>query len=142
MRSYPLYLIVFAIFALVSCRPPAAKLPNLPGIGTLGGFALEAVSPDGRWLVLCQAHEDTNGDGEIAVYQDMHHGFFHGDSMNPYLIFGAGAGTRLDTFVAMADDGRFLAVIRDGKLMLVDARGPSPRSARGRRSTAPSRRPA
>ena len=86
-------------------------------VGTAHPFLLEAHDPAGRWVILCQPREDTNGDGQVEAHRG-NHGAMSGDDVDPYLIFGSGAGQRIDQYVAHA--GSHVAVIRDGKLVIID----------------------
>lgn len=102
---------------------PPADAPPAPGpslrVGTAHPAIVVASAPDARWTVLCQAREDTNGDGEINVTVG-YHGSMRGDAMRPYLVMGDGDGEALDDLVDGTPDGRHLAVVRDGRLLLID----------------------
>lgn len=102
---------------------PAAPIAPARDIGTAHPLTLQELDPDGRWLVICQARSDTDGDGKIDVDVG-HHGDLYGDAMVPYLVFGDGPGDAIDTFVSRSRDGRWLAVIRNKALELVDANVP------------------
>lgn len=99
---------------------PVRGAPPEGLLGTVHPVQLVAHSPDAGWAVLCQAREDTNGDGDIRVKLN-NHGGFYGDAMRPYLILGAGPGERIDGYVAHDPTGRFVAIIADGQLVLVDS---------------------
>jgi hypothetical protein len=110
--------------AASQAAPPAAASqvappPTTGDVGTAHPTSVEAVAPDGRWVVLCQARRDTNGDGQIRTRLG-YHGDFYGDRMEPYLIMGGGAGTALDLFVAAAPGGRHLVFVAQGRLILLD----------------------
>jgi hypothetical protein len=81
-------------------------------------------------MALCQARNDTDGDGKIDV-RFGHHGATEGDAMELYLVLGGGDGTRIDAFVGQSDDGRWLAVVRGGKVELVDGQTGEVRELRG-----------
>ncbi|WP_281316723.1 hypothetical protein [Polyangium sp. y55x31] len=100
---------------------PETPLPAPAGregdVGTAHPLLLEAHDPAGRWVILCQPREDTNGDGQVEAHRGMHGATF-GDDVDPYLILESGPGQRIDQYVAHA--GSHVAVIRDGKLVIVD----------------------
>ena len=104
--------------------PPLAPVANgLPigkgDFGTPGPTLLRGLDEQGRWMALCQARKDTDGDGKIEIYFG-HHGDFFGDAMEQFLVLGGGEGTPIDYLVAQSEDGRWVAVIRGGELQLVD----------------------
>lgn len=105
--------------------PPPTPPPPTPAreIGTAHPLTLQALDPDGRWLLICQARTDTDGDGKIDIHVG-HHGDLYGDAMVPYLVFVDGPGDAIETFVSRSRDGRWLAVIRNKALELVDAEVP------------------
>lgn len=110
-----------AMAAGVPSPAPAGKLPVGCGdFGTANPALVHAADEDERWMALCQARRDTDGDGKIAVRFSIH-GDVIGDAMEQYLILGGGDGTRIDAFAGGSDDGRWLAIVRDGKVELVDA---------------------
>ncbi|HVK63032.1 MAG TPA: hypothetical protein VM694_01090 [Polyangium sp.] len=86
-------------------------------VGTAHPLLIEAHDPAGRWVILCQPREDTNGDGQVEAHHGMHGATF-GDDVDPYLILGSGPGQPIDQYVAHA--GPHVAVIRDSKLVIVD----------------------
>lgn len=88
-------------------------------IGTAHPTNVEAVDPEGRWIVLCQARRDTNKDGRTEVNLGMH-GDFYGDDMEPYLMAPDGPGERLDSFVDSSSTGRHLVFIAKRRLILLD----------------------
>lgn len=90
-------------------------------IGTRHPVMLQNVSPDGRWLVYCQARADTNGDGAISVWQGRH-GQLYGDQAEPYLVLGDGPERPIDDFVASDDAGNHLVVVISGRMILIDTR--------------------
>lgn len=133
-------LLVMAIGGCSSTRtgPPAAPHntptePTVPSptssagattIGTAHPLVVELAARDGSWIAICQARTDTDGDGEIAVNVGMH-GDTWGDALRPYVVLGgAGEGEAVDVLVDWSLDDRWLAVVRGGKLALLDgARG-------------------
>jgi hypothetical protein len=88
-------------------------------IGTANPLLVQQIAPDGHWAVICQAREDTDGDGAINVHLGFH-GDLSGDRMVPYLVQGTGAGTKIDFFIAADLAGRFIAFARGGHLVLLD----------------------
>lgn len=122
--------LVLAPLALAACAargpsmPPAAASVAVPPVGPSFGTAAPTIvldhDPSERWVALCQAREDTDGDGAIAVWAGQH-GEVFGDAMTPYLVVGGGPGFAIDDFLASTDDGRWLAYRRTGRLLLRDA---------------------
>ncbi|HEY0993396.1 MAG TPA: hypothetical protein VGD80_40365, partial [Kofleriaceae bacterium] len=90
-------------------------------IGTAHPILVEEIARDGSWLVVCQARQDTDRNGKISVGYGMHGDTF-GDRLDPFLVFGSGTGSLIDSFVARDDDGAWFAVVRGGALELFDAR--------------------
>ncbi|NPC45506.1 hypothetical protein HPC50_00245 [Corallococcus exiguus] len=101
--------------------PAAAVAPSTPAedYGTAHPFLLVDSAPDGRWLLACQAREDTNGDGRIETVLGFH-GNIVGDALRPYLFLEPGEGIRIDEVLAVAPTGRFLVLVRDTTLWLLD----------------------
>jgi hypothetical protein len=97
--------------------PPAA-----PGgaIGTAHPFTAVTASATASWVSFCQARKDTDGDGRIEVSFG-HHGDPLGDDVAPYLVIGDGEGQAIDAFVGADAGGRWVAVVRERKLVLVDS---------------------
>lgn len=87
-------------------------------IGTSDPLAGSMLPAHGRWFVVCQARTDTNGDGKVDATFDGRHA--EGDRYLPYLVIGTGDGIEIDHVAAKSDDGRWLAVVRGGKLELRD----------------------
>lgn len=79
--------------------PRAGRSPGPGEIGTGDAFEVVDTAATGDWVVLCQRR---------------------GDVTAPYLVIGAGAGERLDEFVAADDDGDLIVVIVGGRLLLYD----------------------
>lgn len=98
---------------LPSTPPPPAEY------GTPHPFLLQAAAPDGRWLLACQAREDTNRDGTIQVLVG-DHGETSGDEARPYLFLKPGAGIAIDDVLAVDALARHLVVVREGALRLLD----------------------
>src|SRR5882672_482501 len=71
-------------------RPEDVVQPT-DAIGTSAPFFVLAAAPEGRWVVACQAREDSDGSGAIdaRVRED---GTFAGDDLVPYLFRSGPAG--------------------------------------------------
>lgn len=91
-------------------------------IGTNAPVTMVATAPDGRWVVLCQAREDTNGDGVLRAGVSDSAPYDFGDAMKPYFIEGTGAGRPIDRWVASDTSGDEVAFVRAGHLILRDTR--------------------
>jgi hypothetical protein len=95
---------------------PPAKDGSVGTAAPLGGFI---GSDDGRWAILCQARVDTDGNGRLETTYDIHH--TGGDTLEPYLVLGTGAGMAIDYQAARSEHGEWLAVVRGGKLELIQS---------------------
>jgi len=103
-------------------RLPAATLAAADyqqPIGTPHPLQVITAADSGRWIVACQARSDTDGRDGIHVELGFH-GDISGDAMIPYLFRGGGDGQAIDDFVGASRDDRWIAVVRNGKLVLVD----------------------
>jgi hypothetical protein len=112
-----------AIVALIACqrddRPAVAPRPAPRRLGTPHPIEVNEVGADGRWVLACQARADTNGDGKIAV--PSHILDTDRDELIPYLFRnGVGEGERIDAFVDASRDGRWVVVVRDSVLTVID----------------------
>jgi hypothetical protein len=101
--------------------PPApATAPVVRGaIGVRAPTSVVAASPLGDWVSLCQARQDTDGDGKLRVGA-IGHGDAVGDQLHQYFVERGGAGTPIDAFVGSDPLGRFVAFVRAGHLVLRD----------------------
>ncbi len=99
--------------------PPTGLQQQDGPIGTPHPFIFQAAATDGRWVVACQAREDSNGDGKVEVRYGQH-GDTSGDALAPYLFLDPGAGERLDDFLTADPTDRYLVVVRGGSLRLLD----------------------
>jgi hypothetical protein len=107
--------------------PPPVKPAQVTGglpvgkgdYGTANPLFIRAADKAERWVAMCQARKDTDGDGKIEVHTG-HHGGLFGDGMQLYLAIGGGPGTEIDALASRSEDERWLAVLRDKKLWLVD----------------------
>lgn len=104
--------------------PGAPAAPPRPTdeatFGTAAPFTVEAVGVDARWVALCQAREDDDGDGVLGVRVG-YHGDTMGDVLRPYLIVDGGPGLAIDAYVDSTPDGRWLAYVDGGALRLWDS---------------------
>jgi hypothetical protein len=109
----------------------AGGLPIGQGVfGTANPTILRGYDKQERWMALCQARKDTDGDGKIEIHTG-HHGDMYGDEFALYLILGGGEGTAIDGLPATSKDGRYLAVLRDKQLWLVDGQTGAQRALAG-----------
>jgi hypothetical protein len=95
---------------------PPAKDGSVGTAAPLGGYL---VSDDGRWAILCQARVDTDHDGKLETTYDIHH--TGGDTLEAYLVLGSGAGMAIEHRAAQSANGEWLAVVRGGKLELIES---------------------
>jgi hypothetical protein len=70
-----------------------------------------------RWAVVCQAREDTNGDGEVTVLVG-NHGDMLGDDMVPYFFAIGREEMAIDVLVAPSPTGSHVVFVRQGRLVL------------------------
>jgi hypothetical protein len=96
-------------------RPPPFGDP----IGAAGPVIVESAGASGRWVALCQAREDTDGDGKLAVRYGPR-GEFVGDSMQSYFVLGSGPGEAIDALALEDSSGRHVVIAQQGRLLLVD----------------------
>ena len=113
---------VTSLVLLVALGNEGAVGEEPSGYGTAHPTILQVVDPAGSWMVMCQARVDTDGDGRVSSSFDDHHGVAFGDDVEPYLVLGPGAGTRIDDYVNHDRSGRWIAVIQAQRLVLIDAR--------------------
>jgi hypothetical protein len=106
-------------------RPERPQVPVLAPadthIGTTHPLTVIGSDPQGEWVAICQAREDTNGDGRYEVHFG-HHGESSGDVLRPYLVIGTGAGEPVSAYLGRDPTGRFVIVGQDGRLWLRDLR--------------------
>lgn len=93
--------------------------PNQHLLGTADPYTVDMAAKDGRFIVLCQAREDTNQDGRIEVSLG-YHGDTYGDLLLPYFIRDHGPGERFDELIAVGAHERQLLVVARPDLLLID----------------------
>ncbi|MFK7989353.1 MAG: hypothetical protein AB8I08_25265 [Sandaracinaceae bacterium] len=93
-----------------------------PQWGTNSPTVLLGVDPGGRWLAMCQARTDTNGDGQVSVSAGIH-GSLSGDRLVPYLMMGPGEGQPIQRFVGADASGDRLVIVSGETQWLVQADG-------------------
>jgi|GEM_PF-1385894 len=120
-RGWILATLTTFIGGVATANPPAPPPTPVGGaIGASGPLVVEGYAPDRRWVALCQAREDTDGDGEMGVSVG-YHGDTFGDALKPYLVVGDGPGRPIDAFVDASTDGRWVALVEAGRLILWDS---------------------
>ncbi|MFZ5896685.1 MAG: hypothetical protein ACOY0T_36855 [Myxococcota bacterium] len=109
-----------AVLPAVPAAPTVEK-GSLPPAGApvAGPLRLEAAAPDARWLVVCQARSDTDGDGRLTVTSS-EQGEARGDRMLRYLEFASGEEQIIDELLARSEDGRWLVLKRTDTVELYD----------------------
>ncbi|MEO8701256.1 MAG: hypothetical protein ABI867_14495, partial [Kofleriaceae bacterium] len=119
--------IVLAVALLAGCftSVPAPALPKPRDLGAAWGTAtpyhLVELDPDGQWAVICQARADTDHDGRIVAYWQMH-GDIGGDAMTAYLLDRSGRETAIDDVIGRDPSGRWLALTIAKAPILIDTR--------------------
>ncbi len=118
----------------VSCRdttfPIGTSDPDHASIGTPSPGTEYEVDRQRRWAAICEAREDTDHSGALAVRTFMH-GDTGGDQLRPYLVLRSGRGTEIDDFVGSDPSGRWIVVTRNMCVHLVDARSGTSIALRG-----------
>ncbi len=95
--------------------PPTPLSPPGPAdgqVGTAHQALVTAADPRGRWVTICQARADTDGNGYVG-FRFGHHGNNEGDEASLYLVRGSGAGEVIEGLIARDDSGRWLVVARE-----------------------------
>ncbi|HEX4451743.1 MAG TPA: hypothetical protein VH143_12780 [Kofleriaceae bacterium] len=106
------------VVSLAACQQTRAIAPT-GDIGVAAPTAGLMAPDDGRWFVLCQARRDTDGDGRLSIKFGLHDN--DGDRATPFLVLRSGAGEAIDYPAAHTPDGSWLAIVRGGKLELIDS---------------------
>ncbi len=103
--------------------PPAPTRTATPGSLPLAAssaanpITVEATAPDASWSVVCEAREDTDGDGAIDVRVGPR-GELSGDRVQRYINLSNGESLPIDELVASSADGRALVVRRESRFEL------------------------
>lgn len=116
-------LVIAAIAACGSTPPrPIANTPHAAvRWGTAAPYRLIAVPPDGRWGVFCQARDDSDHDGQLHVFSEMH-GEEAGDALVAYLVDPDGRETVVENVLATDRNGTWLVVVEHRVPILIDTR--------------------
>ncbi len=101
--------------------PPPAQSDG-PELGTAHPLSNVVADPGARWVSFCQARQDTNRDGRINADPPSRSGTV-ADRLKLYLVFGSGSGEPIESFVAAAPSGDFLAFEKQGRFFLSTAEG-------------------
>lgn len=125
LRSLPI-LACLSCFAcahatLVRTIPSGSAAADDAVIGTAHPFTVFDYDPHARWVGLCQARADTNGDAVIATSTSPYsqpYPLRDGDNFLPYLVFGSGPGLAIDDYFGQGCDDNCLAFSQDGHLKL------------------------
>lgn len=114
--------------ALRAAQQPAAPADTSHGeaierreLGTAHPLLVQASAADGRWVVACQARQDTDGDGEVTIHSG-HQGDMYGDALQLYVMFHDGEQMTAGGLADARPTGRYLALLRDGQLVVLDTR--------------------
>jgi hypothetical protein len=87
--------------------------------GTADPVSFVAAAPDRRWVTVCQARKDTNGDGTVRV-DVAPDGALHGDDLTGFFMDAPGPGAAVEAFLGSDPSGRFVAFVREGRAVLRD----------------------
>ena len=104
--------------ARVMAAPLRTVVPRGP-IGTPHPLRVVAHARDAGWVVMCQARHDTDRESRITVRSVMHGGV-RGDDLEPFLVVGTGSGLRIGAYVASDPSGRWIVLLDDEDLVLLD----------------------
>jgi hypothetical protein len=108
--------------------PAPAAIPNAsPSSPAFGSSAfgsdapllLEHASPDGHWIALCVARQDSNGDGQLTASAGPR-GELRGDAFER-LLLTADTDLPIDGLLAADTTGRYAIVMQRGALVLWDS---------------------
>ncbi|MDX2087402.1 MAG: hypothetical protein SFX73_06120 [Kofleriaceae bacterium] len=89
--------------------------------GTAAPYRLIASDPEGDWAVVCQARNDTDGNGALLTYFEQH-GDTSGDEMRAFLVDRERREHPIDDVLAEDPTGRWLVLAIDGAPVLLDTR--------------------
>lgn len=125
MRQHLRALLAASTTVLAACGTPAIAPPLRPGaravealgpVGTAHPFKMIHADPHARWVALCQAREDSDGDERIASWWG--YPTMGGDTLRPYLVFGDGPGELIDDYIGADREGEHIVFIRNGRLLI------------------------
>lgn len=105
-------------------RPAASTAPAFKrglSFGTPDPYTLLGFDPEAQWVALCQAREDTDGDGLTRV-GFFHHGEPAGDAMKTYFVLGGGEGEAIDGYLGRAASGAWVALRKGTRVYLLNTR--------------------
>jgi len=109
-------------------EPPAAAAAPEPAIALPDSISkpgapvvFERAAPDGRWIVLCEATLDSDGDGAVKSAISPF-GVYSGDQLDRVLSFASGERVAIEDLLATSPDGAWLVVVRAGRGELWNAR--------------------
>ena len=112
----------YVLLVIAACRSTSSEValgPELGAeIGTAHPFVLRDIAKNGHWLIACQARRDTDDKPGVAIRRE--DGPWAGDKLVPYLVRGSGPGNAIETFMDASDDDRWIVVVRDRALHLID----------------------
>ncbi len=99
-----------------------SDLPNQfnPTVPFGGQFPTRVVARDPlrRWLVVCQARSDTDGNGVLAARERQN--WDGGDELSPFLFLPGEAPIQFDGFLGHEEDGRLVMVSRGHRVLVID----------------------
>ena len=87
--------------------------------GTAHPVLVAASAPDRRWLALCEARRDDDGNGAIRVVVG-EQGEIEGDRLAGYFVSQSGEGESIESFAGSDPTGRYVALVTGGRLLLRD----------------------
>ncbi len=122
MSKHVLRIAVAGLVLATGFVPERAHSSPEETYGTAHPTLAHEVDPAGQWMVLCQVRKDTDGDGKVEAFFDRLHGNVLGDDVEPYLVLAPGVGMRIEDFVSSDRSGRWVAIIRGDRLILINTR--------------------
>lgn len=94
-------------------------IPRGPQLGSKHQFLFQGGSYRWQWVAGCQTRSDTDGDGETNSYVNRQ-GEIIGDTPSVYLWTADGREEPIDEFIAQSPSGRFVAYLKEGRLLVFD----------------------
>ncbi len=89
------------------------------GFGTENPLIVVTASPARNWMVLCQARQDTDGNGRVSVSVGPT-GELEGDALQTYFVAADSRETRIRQFLGNDPSGRYVAYRTENELWLLD----------------------